>query len=104
MTKTKKELQQLIDQETEESEKHRDEPLVRGKRRSGTRMEVYSIRLAPEQIEQIERIADEAGVTARGLVQRWVLDGLAAHGDDSPATTIARIAHDIQHLQQQLAS
>jgi len=44
---------------------------------------VNSIRLTPEQTEQIQRIADAAGIPAAGLVRGWVLQGLAAGREGS---------------------
>ena len=102
MTTTRKDLKQLIDMEAEESEKHRDEPMVDGKRRPGTRKQVYSIRLAPEQIEQIEQIATDAGVPASGLVREWVLHALAAEqsGGATVASVVQRLSNDVAELRR----
>lgn len=64
----KKELQELLAEETAASEASRDAALSdRVIRKGNTRSVVYSLHLTPEQSEEIQRIADEAGVSASGL-------------------------------------
>src|SRR5262249_33839602 len=73
------ELERLIAEETEVSEQTRDEPLSgRAARKRPTRSVVYSIRLTPEQTEEIQRIAEAAGIPAGGVVAGWGLRGPAA--------------------------
>jgi len=76
--------------------------MVTGKRRPGTRKQVYSIRLAAEQIEQIEQIAAGAGVPASGLVRDWVLQALAAarSGDTTVAAVVERLSNDVAELRR----
>ena len=60
-------LERLITEETEASERTRDEPLSgRAARKRPTRSVVYSVRLTPEQTGEIQRIAETAGVPAAG--------------------------------------
>jgi len=74
-----RELGRLTAEETGAPEQTRDGPLPEGgPRKRPTQSVVYSIRLTPEQTEEIQRIADIAGVPAIGIVRGWVLQGLAA--------------------------
>jgi len=96
------ELRRILDEETEASELSRDEPMRGGRRRSGKSI-VYSIRLRPDEAEAIQRIADEAGVPARGLVRGWVLQALrdeAAEPESvqSVLDTLSREVDRLRHL------
>jgi hypothetical protein len=98
-----KELNQLLAEETEASERTRDEPLSdRATRKRQTRSVVYSIRLTPEQTEEIQRIAASAGVPATGLVRSWVLQGLAAEREGSVEQTVEALSRDVAQLRRQL--
>jgi hypothetical protein len=99
----KEELERLIAEETEASERTRDEPLSeRAARRRHTQSVVYSIRLTPDQTEEIQRIADSAGIPASGLVRGWVLQGLAAEHEDSVEQTVEALSRDVERLRRQL--
>jgi hypothetical protein len=99
----KKELGQLLAEETEASERTRDESLSdRAARKRQTRSVVYSIRLTPEQTEEIQRIAANAGVPATGLVRGWVLQGLAAEREGSVEQTVEALSRDVARLRRQL--
>lgn len=72
--------------------------LARGKpSRSCTRS-----RLTPEQTEEIQRIADSAGVPAADIVRGWVLQGLAAEHEDSVDQTLGALSRDVTRLRRQL--
>jgi hypothetical protein len=97
------ELERLIAEETEASERTRDEPLSeRAARRGQTRSVVYSIRLTPEQTEEIQRIAAMADVPATALVRGWVLQGLAAEREGSVEQTVEALSRDVAQLRRQL--
>lgn len=97
------ELERLIAQETEASERTRDEPLsARAVRKKPARSVVYSIRLTPEQTGEIQRIADVAGIPAAGLVRGWVLQGLAAEREESVEQTVEALSRDVARLRRQL--
>lgn len=98
------ELERLIAEETEASERTRDEPQSqRAVRKRRTRSVVYSIRLMPEQTLEIKRLADKAGVTVAVLVRGWVLQGLAAEQDTSVEQTVEALSRDVERLRRQLA-
>ncbi|MGH3320099.1 MAG: hypothetical protein ACRDN9_07945 [Streptosporangiaceae bacterium] len=97
------ELERLIDEETEASERTRGEPLSdRAKRRRPTRTEVYSVRLTPEEVAEIQRIADDAEIPASGLVRDWVRQGLAAERDGSVADLVEALSHSVERLKRQV--
>ena len=64
---------------------------------------VYSVRLTPEQTEEIQQIADRAGIPAAGLVRGWVLQGLAAERENSVEQTVEALAHGLAILRRQIA-
>ena len=97
------ELERLIAEETEASERTRDEPLSeRAARRGQTRSVVYSIRLTPAQTEEILRIAATADVPATALVRGWVLQGLSAEREGSVEQTVEALSRDVAQLRRQL--
>ena len=63
---------------------------------------VYSIRLTPEQTEEIQQLADTAGIPAAGLVRGWVLQGLAAEREGSVEQTVEALSRDVDRLRRQL--
>ena len=100
----RKGLEDLITDETDASERTRDEPLSsRATRKRQTQSVVYSIRLTPEQTQEIQHIADNAGIPATGLVRGWVLQGLAAERHNSVEETVEIIAQGVARLRRQIA-
>lgn len=101
--KKQTDTERLIAQEAEESERTRDAPLSgRAVRKRPTRSVVYSIRLTPDQTEEIQRLADNAGIPAAGLVRGWVLQGLAAEREGSVEQTVEALSRDVARLRRQL--
>ncbi len=100
----KKEREDIIRAETEASEATRDAPLSdRAFRKGGTRSVVYSVRLTPEQTEEIQRIADESGVPASGIVREWVLQGLAHEREPSNVDALVdTLSRDVDRLRRRL--
>jgi hypothetical protein len=97
-------LDKLLAEETEASERTRDEPLSdQATRKRDTQSVVYSIRLTPGQIEEIQRLAAETGVLATALVRGWVLHGLAAERENSVEQTVEALSMNVARLRQQLA-
>ncbi|MDA8040778.1 MAG: hypothetical protein M0Z69_16825 [Actinomycetota bacterium] len=100
-----KDLRELVEEETAASEASRDEPLSsRAVRKGQSRSVVYSVRLTPEQTDEIQRIAEEAGIPASALVRDWVVEGLAAERAtgtlDSLVDTLSR---DVDKLRRSVA-
>jgi hypothetical protein len=101
---SKKNLKQLIEDETDASERTKDLPLSdRAHRKGTTHSVVYSVRLTPEQTRAIQHIAEEAGVPASALVRDWVLQGLEAEQHaESVDTLVEVITRDVARLRRQL--
>src|SRR5262249_48984046 len=96
------ELEGLIAEEAEASERTRDEPLPgRAARKRPTRSVVYSIRLTPGQTEETQRIAEAAGIPAAGLVRGWVLQGLVAEREGAVEQTVEALSRDVARLGRQ---
>lgn len=98
----KKELEELVVEETAASEKSRDLPLSgRAVRRGQSRSVVYSVRLTPEQTEEIQRIADEVGIPASALVRDWVVEGLAAErGTATLDSLVDALSRDVDRIRR----
>jgi hypothetical protein len=95
----------LVRQEALSAEQNPDAPVQPGTKitRPGrARSTVYSVRLAPDEVAAINQAADAAGVSASTLVRGWVLQGLAAQQDETPAAIVAQLAHDVDRLRRSL--
>ncbi len=101
----KSELEELVATETAASEASRDQPLSdRAVRRGQSRSVVYSVRLTPEQTEEIQRIAEEAGIPASALVRDWVVEGLAAErGAATLDSLVDSLSRDVDKLRRRVA-
>ncbi|MGH3518267.1 MAG: hypothetical protein ACRDQ7_12780 [Haloechinothrix sp.] len=74
-------IARLIDEEAEHAENTRDDPYPPGviaERRNRTRSSVYSVRLSDDEIAEIQRLAQSAGVPASTLVRSWITQRIAA--------------------------
>lgn len=100
-----KNLEQLINEETAASELTRDAPISdKAVRKNRTKSVIYSVRLTPEQINEIQRVADAADVPASALVRDWVLQGLANEQEVSDVDAIMdALVKDVNQLQRRLA-
>jgi hypothetical protein len=100
-----KELQDLLDEETAESEVGRDAPLSeRAVRKGQSRSVVYSVRLTPGQTDAIQRIAEEAGIPASALVRDWVVEGLAAERATGTLDSLLdALSRDVDKLRRSVA-
>jgi len=98
------EIDKLIREEIEQSELTRDTPMPDGAGVKRGRSTVYSVRLTPERVEQIEAVARKLDVPASALVRGWVLAGLAAQHADSVSGTIERLEADVRRLRELISS
>lgn len=66
---------------------------VKGKRRNLGRSVMFSVRLNPDELAELERYADQRGLPARTLARAWILDRLRAQnaGGDDLAARVARL-------------
>lgn len=60
---------------------------------------VYSVRLSPEEVTEIERLAEERDIGASTLVRGYILKGLAETREaQTPAAILARMRRDMDEL------
>lgn len=96
---------ETLRQVREEAEATRDEPLSGKATRPGlARAKVLSVRLNPDEFEELTRLADNLELPASTLVRGWILTHLHADTATSPTATVDRIARDVEQLRRQLIS
>ena len=54
-----------------------------GTRRNHNRSEVFSVRLSPEEADELGRRADELGIPVRTLVRSWILQRMNEEADQT---------------------
>lgn len=88
----------------DQAEHGRDEPLsVEATRPGRQRAKVLSVRLSPEEFDELARYSAALEVPASALVRGWILGQLRA-GSESPVRTVERIAQEFEQLRRQLAA
>ncbi|MPZ67091.1 MAG: hypothetical protein GEU83_16820 [Pseudonocardiaceae bacterium] len=88
----------------EEAEGTQDEPLSGKATRPGwQRAKVLSVRLSPEEFDELNSYAAALEVPASALTRGWILDRLRA-GSESPVRTVERIFHELEQLRRQLVA
>ncbi|MGH3263593.1 MAG: plasmid mobilization protein [Trebonia sp.] len=88
----------------ERAEHTRDAPLSDTAGRPGQqRAKVLSVRLNPEEFDELTRCATAVDVSVSALVRGWLLKHLRTAAE-SPANTVDRIAHELEELRRQLTS
>jgi predicted DNA-binding protein len=92
-----------LGQYREEAEATRDEPLSTNATRPA-RAKVLSIRLNPEEFEELNELAERLKLPASTLVRGWILSQLRADTDTSPVATVDQIAREIEQLRRRLVS
>lgn len=98
-------LEQLIEDETAASEATSEAAISSSATRKGSAKSViYSVRLTPKQFDEIQNLADTAGIPASALVRDWVVQGLTAERESSSIDTIVdALAKDVGQLKRRLA-
>jgi predicted transcriptional regulator len=103
------EIKRLVAEEAAASEANPDAPVPASStvsRPNQVRSTVYSIRLNPEEVTQVQALADAADLPASTLVRSWIIERIRAeHGEvgDAEAELLAaqrHLAHLGQHLRQ----
>lgn len=90
--------------ERERAEGTRDDPLSSAVTRPGApRAKVLSVRLNPDEFDELTRYAGALEVTVSSLVRGWVLDQLRTAAE-SPVNTVERIARELDQLRRQLVA
>ncbi len=81
-----------------------DKPLSSSASRPGRqRAKVLSIRLNPQEFEELASYAATLDTPASSLVRGWILDQLRA-GTESPQRTVERMARDLEQLRRQIVA
>lgn len=88
----------------EEAEQTRERPLSDAATRPGAqRAKILSVRLNPDEFDELARYAAALDVPVSGLVRGWILEELRA-GVESPISTMDRIARELEHLRRQIVA
>lgn len=95
---------QALDELRDEAETTTDQPLSPSAARpGGQRAKVLSVRLNPDEFDELARYAAALDVPASTLVRGWVLDQLRT-SDEPMQQTVERLARDIQQLRHQIVA
>lgn len=103
-------IEKLIEEEVAASESDRDAPLRKGShatRPRRARSMVYSVRLNPDEVAAVQRLAEAAGLPASTLVRSWIVERLhdeqGGHGDAGAELRAAQrhLAKLERHLTQE---
>ena len=110
MSELDPDMARLMEEEAERAEATRDEPYPPGvvaERRNRARSSVYSIRLAEDEIAEVQRLAVSAGVPASTLVRSWIMQRLkqtrAGEGSIDPDVRAAIHAEVREAVREALA-
>jgi Cdc6-like AAA superfamily ATPase len=77
----RKNIAEVLAEEAEHAEQHRDDELAPGYRRARPPREpaqVYSLRIPVDRLEQLRRLAADKHMTPSALMRSWVLERLDA--------------------------
>ena len=101
-------LERLVAEEAAASDEYPDAPVpesFRLSRPNRARSTVYSIRLNPEEVADVQALAEAAGLPASTLVRSWIIERIQAeHGEVSDASASLRAAQrHLAHLQRHLS-
>ena len=101
-------VERLVAEETAASDENPDAPVPDGatlSRPNRARSTVYSIRLNPEEVAEVQALAEAAGLPASTLVRSWIIDHIRAErGEESDAETELRAAQrHLDHVQRHLS-
>ncbi len=62
-----------------------------------------AVRLAPEDVGQIEQLAKAMNVRPSTLIRGWIQQGLAARAENTVDSAIDQISADVQRLRELVA-
>lgn len=95
---------QVVEQIASEADITADQPMPPGAVFTRPNKSVtVATRLSPEDLAEIERLADRLGVPPSSLIRGWILSGLNAHKDETVLNTIEKISADVQRLRELVA-
>lgn len=95
-------LSDKLTAEAEHAEATRQTPLKYQQRRAASNQSVYGLRLPPDRIEQLRRVASARGIEPSVLARAWLLEKLdnAEAGQDAQA--VDRWEHDLRETTDRL--
>jgi hypothetical protein len=85
----------------DESDKLEDTDLpegVKGQRRNREAAKVYSVRLQPSLVEELERVAAELDLPTGALIRSFIADGLRTRTNETAAVIAERMEGDLQKI------
>ena len=101
-------VERLVAEGAEASDANPDAPVLDSStlsRPNRARSTVYSIRLNPEEVAEVQALAEAVGLPASTLVRSWIIERIRAeHGEVSDAEAELRAAQrHLAHLQRHLS-
>lgn len=85
----------------DESDKLEDTDLpegVKGQRRNREAAKVYSVRLQPSLVEELERVAADLDLPTGALIRSFIADGLRTRTNETAAVIAERMEGDLQKI------
>jgi hypothetical protein len=99
-----RDTQQVVAQIAAEAEATRDDPLPGDAVATKPNKSVtVATRLTPEDVAEVEALADRLDVPVSALLRGWILAGLAAKKEESVAAALDRLSADVQRLRELVA-
>ena len=97
-------LRDLIAEEIEQSERTRDAEIDPGTvtRPNRAAARPYTLRLSPDTVDELERLAKDLDVPASTVARGFILQGLAEQRGTSVSTLVDRLAADLARLRRLL--
>jgi len=95
------ELQKLIREEVEASEQHIDDAAPEDGNYSRPGREaakVYSVRLAPDMVAELERVAADIDAPTSAVIRGFIADGLAARSSRTIGDVVRKLDADLRTL------
>jgi hypothetical protein len=71
---------------------------VQGERRNREAAKVYSVRLQPSLVDELERVATELDIPTGALIRSFIADGLHARSEETPTVIAERMEGDLQKM------
>lgn len=95
---------QAVGQVAAEADATRDDPMPGGAVATKPNKSVtIASRLAPEDVAEVEALANRLDVPVSALVRGWILAGLAAKKEESVVAALDRLSADVQRLRELVA-
>lgn len=108
-TKDDQAVKDMLDRIGAEAEATKDDPMPEGTvwtRPNLARSVTFSLRLNPEELAEVQAVANDRGVPASTLVRGWIVRQLAAErtAPTDTAAVVERLEADVRTLRKLVAS